>query len=523
MADEKKPEVVTEEIAQISKGRDITRGYVEPMGLLQNTDSVLATRGGGDLKIYDEILRDDQVKATFSQRRAAVTSSPWEVVAGGDSPLDEEAADFARQTLKRINFDRVTDKMLFGVFYGYSVAECIWAPNGNRVDLAAVKVKNRRRFRFTASGALCLLTSSAPLGEVMPERKFWVFSTGADDDDEPYGRGLGHWLYWPVFFKRNDLKFWLMFIEKHGIPTVAGKHPATATKAEKDKLLEAATAVQSDAAVVFADTMDLALIESARSGSVDQATLYDKMNEAVSKVVLSQTMTTDDGASLAQGTVHMGVRQEVVRSDADLVCESFSNGPLKWLIEYNFPGAKLPQVWRQMPRSAEQAAQAELMVKVVSTGVARPTLQSIQDTFDGEWEAAPAPAPASPFGGQGGGFNPSFAEVVRKLRPRLAPIRQHARWCSPVSFAETADDVAQLADQIDDLASDPLDSVLDAVKRAITGARSYDDMRARLNDLIATSNVDPALIASIYQGAFENAQLTGAADVVDEIKTGSEA
>jgi hypothetical protein len=52
----------------------------------------------------------------------------------------------------------------------------------------------------------------------MPERKFWTFSAGAATDDEPYGLGLGHFLYWPVFFKRNDIKFWLIFLEKFAAP-----------------------------------------------------------------------------------------------------------------------------------------------------------------------------------------------------------------------------------------------------------------------------------------------------------------
>lgn len=37
--------------------------------------------------------------------------------------------------------------------------------------------------------------------------------------------GLAHYLYWPTFFKRNGIKFWLIFLEKFGMPTAAAKLP----------------------------------------------------------------------------------------------------------------------------------------------------------------------------------------------------------------------------------------------------------------------------------------------------------
>ena len=43
--------------------------------------------------------------------------------------------------------------------------------------------------------------------------------------------------------------------------------------------------------------MTIELIEAARSGTADYEALYERMDKAIAKVVLSQTMTTEDGAS----------------------------------------------------------------------------------------------------------------------------------------------------------------------------------------------------------------------------------
>lgn len=494
MADQSIP-AVSEEIALISLGRDVTRGFVDPLQVLQPTDTVLRNRGGGDYKVYEELLRDDQVQSTFQQRRLAVISRPWEVVPASDAPRDVEAADYLRDTLKRINFDRLTNKMLFGVFFGYSVAECMWAVDGNRVSLLDVKVKKQRRFRFMPDGSLRLLTMADPLkGEALPPQKFWVFSTGAADDDEPYGLGLGYWLYWPVFFKRNGLKSWSIVIDKFGSPTVVGKYNGAASPQEKKDLLAAGVAVQTDAAVAIPESMSLELLEAARSGSVDQPALYDRMDAAISKVVLSQTMTTDNGSSLSQAGVHMDVRQEVVRSDADLVCESFNTGPAVWLTRWNFPDASPPQVWRKMENDSELKWHADLMKTIVDMGVAQPTIDQIRETFGGEWEpkaAAPAfggsfqasPAPA-----------PAFADAIKEDTP------------------------AVLAGQLDDAAAPVLDGLINEVKNIVMTAKSFAEISDKLVELVGTKATDPGQLADIMQRAFAAADLTGRFEVLDESK-----
>ncbi|WP_448218453.1 hypothetical protein [Endozoicomonas sp. 2B-B] len=58
------------EIAKADHGIRMAKAYTTL--LLPNPDSVLQQRGR-DLKLYEEILRDDQVKSCFQQRRLAVS------------------------------------------------------------------------------------------------------------------------------------------------------------------------------------------------------------------------------------------------------------------------------------------------------------------------------------------------------------------------------------------------------------------------------------------------------------------
>lgn len=399
----------TREIATTLDGRDITRGYVSAMTRLLPEDPILLGRLGGEVGLYREVLRDDQVAAMLQQRRLALLRTEWQVIPGGDKRLDKQAAALLEETLERIRWDAVCGGMHFGVFYGYAVAECLWAREGARVALAALRVRNRARFLFDGAQRLRLRTLAEADGERLPERKFWAFQTGADHDDEPYGLGLAHWLYWPVLFKRSNIKFWLIAAEKFGSPTVKGVFPPNATPEEQHKLLATLAAIQTDAGLIVPEGMDIELLESARTGSGDHAALCAYMDRAIAKLIVGQVMTSDAVGGQYKAEVQDQVKDDLVKADADLICDSFNRSVVRWLIDYNLPGAAYPKVWRQVEEDEDPRARAEREKLICDMGF-KPTLKHIEDAYGGEWteraEAQPAlddPASPSPAGlGRGG-------------------------------------------------------------------------------------------------------------------------
>ena len=184
-------------------------------------------------KPYPQEFRDDVVRVARN-RDAGMTLeqvaavSPLQAVdprPALDPVAPAAAADFMREQLKAQPWDAITDQMLYGVYYGYSVAELMWSTDGSQVVIDGIRVRNRARFQYDLDYQLRLVDDMTPQGKLMPERKFWTFAAGASFSDNPYGLGLAHSLYWPVFFKRSDIKFWLIFLEKFGMPTTTGRLP----------------------------------------------------------------------------------------------------------------------------------------------------------------------------------------------------------------------------------------------------------------------------------------------------------
>jgi phage gp29-like protein len=93
------------------------------------------------------------------------------------------------------------------------------------------------------------------------------------------------------------------------------------------------------------------------------------MDAAIAKIILSQTMTTDNGSSRSQGEVHERVGDTVTESDADLICESFNNSVVRWLTDWNFPGAAYPKVWRKLESDPDVGILADTDTKLQGLGI----------------------------------------------------------------------------------------------------------------------------------------------------------
>lgn len=476
MVKEKKTPKIRPEYRVVSSGAlDLANFAGE---IVSNPDTVLVSLGG-ELKNYAKLLRDDQVHSLLEQRQDALIAAEWEVVPGGEDSRDREAADFLRGQLMALNWDAITRRMHKGVLYGYSVAECIWGMDGNKITLDAVKVRKPWRFGFDKDGGLKLRVNAQTF--LMPERKFWIAVWGADDDDSPYGQGLGHALWWPVYLKRNGAKFWAAYLDKFGSPSVKSKYPAGATEKEKATALEAAKAFRNESAVAVPEGFDVELIEAAKNSGGSYEEFLKYWDGAIAKIILSQTGTTQQGQYSGTAEVLNDVKSELVKADADLLCESFNDTVATWLTEWNFPGAKTPQVWRKVPNTRREEAQRAADKGAYEIGLEL-TDDAINRRYGEDWKrraAAPVSVPSD---------SPAFAEPGR----------------------DEPDEIAEQLESVTNAAGTGMINMiraeLDAAIRAGEDFAAFSDRIAQLYPVM-----DTAELAEALEGAVLAANLSGRA------------
>lgn len=479
--------------------------------LLPNPDKILVSLGG-DLRNYAKLLRDDQVHSLLQQRQDALIAAEWEVVPGGEDARDEEAADFLREQLSALSWDAITRKMHKGLLYGYSVGECIWGQDGNRITLQDIRVRKPWRFGFGKNGELKLRVMADVT--LMPDRKFWVATWGADDDDNRYGVGLGYHLWWPCYLKRNGAKFWAAYLDKFGTPSTKATYPNGATEKEKETALRAARALRSESAVAMPEGFDIQILEASHTGTASYAEFLTYWDDAIAKVILGQTGTTKQGQYAGTGDVLEGVKAEMIKADADLLCESFNSGPAVWLTEWNFPGANPPQVWRKVMNARKTQAEAERDKAAYGLGLELSD-EEIARRYGDAWQRRGGTSPSAPA-------TPSFAESLTAGGAARAPLEARGegetdslRFASVTgSEREEDDEPGSLVNQLAEVADRPVLGMVEAIRReldeTLASGGSFAEFSARLSDLYPI--LDTAELVEALEGAFLAANLAGRAD-----------
>ena len=409
-----KPEA--EEIA--TAGRDITRGFVGR--ILSNPDEVLSREAAGrGYDLYDEMEdKDPQIASLLQTRRLGVMSKEREIVPASQSQRDIEIADFVRLALSEVpRFDEDLNSLLDAVPKGFSVSEILWEAQGDRVAIADIRSRKQDRFVFGSGGPqgglpLRLLTTESPYeGIALPPRKFIVHRHGGRYEN-PYGEAVLKSVYWHWWFKKNVIKFWVIFAEKFGMPTAVGKYPEGTKSDKQDELLSACEAIQTDSAVVIPQGMVIELLEATRSGSVDTYQEFcEYLDSQIAKAILGQTLTSGEGrhGTQALGMVHAHVRQDILEADAASLEATVNEQLIPWLVDFNFPGITgYPRLKIHAEEIGDLQALSERDERLLRIGLpvsSRYFYERYRMPPPAEGEALVTP-PSSPQGGSGRGSAP---------------------------------------------------------------------------------------------------------------------
>lgn len=338
--------------------------------VLQPVDDTLAKKGGiKGLAIYDEIERDTHASSVLEKRKKNLVAREWEVKPGGTDQIDLDAAEFITEQLQALPFDLICENLLDATLKGYAVSEVVWARKDNRIVPVKVKTQEQRRFVFALDWKPRLLTvENMQEGIALSDRKFIVHRHGVKGNNA-YGLGLGTRLFWAVLFKREGVAFWLTFLDKFAAPTVIGKTPYGLEKGEENKLLQSLNRMVNSSAITVPVDADVSLLEASRSGSVSYEAWCKYWDNQMSITTLGETLTTDiqGNGSRAAGEVHADILQQLVDADADLLSVTLRETLLQWLVDYNFPGAKVPNVWRV--RAANEMANAATRKKKATAAI----------------------------------------------------------------------------------------------------------------------------------------------------------
>jgi hypothetical protein len=186
----------------------------------------------------------------------------------------------------------------------------------------------------------------------------WCIQVGKTDD-----LGLLLKLAVQTIPKKNQMAFWDQFSEIFGMPIRIGKTNVQNPE-ERSQVENMLSKMGAAAWGLFPDGTDIEIKESSKT---DSYKVYDmrieRANSEISKAILNETMTIDNGSSKSQSETHLNVFENLIESDADYVKNIINNELIPRMILHGFPIAGYLFDWdKGISYSPEQQMAYEEMI-----------------------------------------------------------------------------------------------------------------------------------------------------------------
>ena len=290
-------------------------------------------------EIYDDVALDLHLSGTIEQLNGYVKARSFKFVNEKGEENEDAVKIFDQEWFKDL-----LDYHLESRYYGHSLVELgnIIVGANNVMAYDGVTLIPREHVVPEKGRIVHIKGEDWKTGLPFREAPFtdWLIESGRKND-----LGLFEKAAKETISKKYALAFWDTFAEMFGIPIRIAK-TSTRDEAERSKMAAMMENMGAKAWGVFDDSTDIELVESTKS---DAYNVYDKRveraNSELSKLVLNQTMTIDDGSSLSQSQTHLDVLENLVESICDGIRDMVNNKLLPRMIHHGFPVQGLSFEW----------------------------------------------------------------------------------------------------------------------------------------------------------------------------------
>ncbi len=360
-------------VRQAVQWPDITSG-LDPVRLATILKSAREGNAEEYLTLAEEIEeRDLHYRSVLSTRKQAVEGLVPTVIPASEDKKDLDMAKAVEtDILENDDFPDLVKDAMDALGKGYSVHEIMWDTKSTPWKPGRIIFRDPRWFEYDKLTGKTLLMRDGMGTELLPlpERKFIVhephLKTGL-----PIRGGLALPMALYFLIKYYDITAWTAFVDRYGMPIRVGKYGRNATDKDIATLKSAIAHLGEDVGAVIPDSMIIEIIENKSSGNTQ---LFEKManwiDKQVSKLVLGQTMTADDGSSRSQAEVHNDVRQDILEADARQLEKTINRHLIKPYIDLNWgPQEKYPRLRIPCPDTDDITAWVENIERLVPLGL----------------------------------------------------------------------------------------------------------------------------------------------------------
>ena len=480
--------------------RQVWHGSVADNLTPQRLAQILASAARGQAREYLTLAeemeeRDMHYASVLGTRKLALVGLDVRVESATDDADDVRRADAVRALTETAEFGEMVAHLVDALGQGYAVAEILWDRSG-REWMPTYAERDPRFFAYDQDTGteLRLLDSADPArGIALPPYKF-IVHTPRIRSGLPIRGGLARLAAPAYMCKAWTWRDWMAFADIYGLPMRVGTYGPGASKDDIAKLMAAVANLGSDAAAVMPESTKILFEQAANvSGAGD---FFDKLaafwDKQISKGVLGQTMTADDGASLSQAQVHQTVRLDIMTADARALSNTLQRMLVRPFVDLNFGPGLYPRLAVVVPKPENTAALVEALGTLVPLGL------EVEQSGVRDKLGLPDPDKG--------------AVLLRPPAPAVPPAFNRA--LNAETGAADATPIAAQADALAAQAAPAWEAILDHVHELVRTAPDLPALRDSL--LAAYADLPTERLGEVMQMGLAAAELAGRYDVTQE-------
>lgn len=305
--------------------------YYNPSKLYEKT-------GGYDL--YDEMREDDQISAILGLIKYIILGVNWQI-----ESEHKEVVEFIEDDFN--NLDEIFAKKLYnilsGIDYGFSLTEKIYKEEGGKIHLSALKTRMPHNMDFVLDdygNILKILQSvTGPAIEIDPQKLMHFVYKG--EFDNPYGSSaMNKGVYRAYWSKNAIIKFWNIYLERHGMPLGVGTYPSGASAVQISDLKKVGKNLQSKTFANLPEGFSIDFKEASK-GTDNYEKAIDKYNMQMARAMLFPDLLGLSGSETGGGSYSLGEKQfEIFYTAINFIQEQIERQVTKDIVEelvfYNF-------------------------------------------------------------------------------------------------------------------------------------------------------------------------------------------